>query len=127
MKKILEKIGAVVEIEGRDYTVISTTLAKIDERVGCSIYSETIFNAVNDWVVLPNAIDSVIGYEDVEEDEEEKIYQYYIIPSDGAFYLQHFTGEIVLYSEKLDMFLWGVTTWGVSWEDACTSALEWCS
>lgn len=57
------------------------------------------------------------------EDEQEappEIYQYYIISSSGADILQYDTNEIVYYIESLDMYIWGVTHWGTSWDYVLT-------
>ena len=56
---------------------------------------------------------------DAEEDRYAEIYQYYIVDSSGAEILKA-AGEIVYYSEALDMYLWGVTHWGTSWDYVLT-------
>lgn len=62
---------------------------------------------------------------DIEELEDEQenipeIYQYYIIDSWGAEILENWTDEIVFYNEELDMYIWGVTHWGTSWDYVLT-------
>lgn len=54
-----------------------------------------------------------------EEDGEyevPEIYQYYIISQGGADYLKRVSKEIVLYSELLDCYVWGITHFGTSWD-----------
>lgn len=48
--------------------------------------------------------------------EYHDIYQDYIITSNGADYLQRNTDEIVYYNGKLDMYIWGITHYGTSWD-----------
>jgi len=48
------------------------------------------------------------------------IYQEYIITQGGADYLKDKTNEIVFYNEKLDLYLWGITHFGTSWDGVYT-------
>lgn len=62
--------------------------------------------------------------EKIEELEEEQdycheIYQYYIVSDNGAELLKEIN-EIVFYNEELDMYVWGVTHWGTSWDYVLT-------
>lgn len=62
--------------------------------------------------------------EQIEELEEEQdygdeIYQYYIVSDNGARILKEIN-EIVFYNEELDMYVWGVTHWGTSWDYVLT-------
>lgn len=49
-----------------------------------------------------------------------EVFQYYIISDSGANLLEHWTNEIVWYNEELDMYVWGVTHWGTSWDYVLT-------
>lgn len=60
----------------------------------------------------------------IEELEEEQdcypeIYQYYIVSDNGARILKEID-QIVFYNEELDMYVWGVTHWGTSWDYVLT-------
>lgn len=55
-----------------------------------------------------------------EQMEERTVYQYYIISGNGAEILRYWTDEIVYYSYKLDMYVWGVTHVGTSWDYVLT-------
>lgn len=64
---------------------------------------------------------------EIEEDLESledyyypDIFQYYIIDSNGADICKEF-GEIVFYNEELDMYVWGVTHYGTSWDYVLTN------
>lgn len=60
--------------------------------------------------------------EELEEEENywPEIYQYFIVDSNGAEILQE-CNEIVYYCETLDLYIWGVTHWGTSWDYVLTN------
>ena len=61
--------------------------------------------------------------EDIEALEDahyDEIFQYFIISDNGAEILKDYTNEIVFYNEALDMYVWGVTHWGTSWDYVLT-------
>ena len=60
------------------------------------------------------------GGETDEDDEYYEIYQWYIISDAGARFLEEYTDEIVYYNEDLDMYLWGITHFGTSWDYVLT-------
>ena len=79
--------------------------------------------------VLNNYIFEYAGYENwalengMEEDDEgnyKEVYQYYIVSDGGARILTDHTNEIVYYHEELDMYLWGITHFGTSWDYVLT-------
>ena len=97
-----------------------------------------IENGYVDYRTLAKAFDAVmnndimqktceIGYWDIvsgndydeETDSYAEIYQYYIVDDNGAEILQE-AEEIVFYNEELDMYVWGVTHWGTSWDYVLT-------
>ena len=55
-----------------------------------------------------------------EQDEQPEIFQYYIIDDNGADILKRETNEILFYNDELDMYIWGVTHWGTSWDYVLT-------
>lgn len=58
---------------------------------------------------------------ELEEDElPAEIYQTYIISEAGADILKDYTNEIVYYNSYLDMYVWGVTHFGTSWNYVLT-------
>lgn len=57
---------------------------------------------------------------DEESDEFVEIFQYYIIDAQGARILEELTEEIVFYNEDLDLYIWGVTHFGTSWDYVLT-------
>lgn len=60
---------------------------------------------------------------ELEEEQENsynaEIYQYFIVDSQGAEILKEIN-EIVFYNEELDMYVWGVTHYGTSWDYVLT-------
>ena len=57
---------------------------------------------------------------DEENDYYEDIYQYFIISAHGAEILEKYTNEIVYYCSELDMYVWGITHFGTSWDYVLT-------
>ncbi len=60
---------------------------------------------------------------ELEEEQENsyntECYQYYIVSDNGAEILKEIN-EIVFYNEELDMYVWGVTHFGTSWDYVLT-------
>lgn len=87
----------------------------------------TLSQIVGD-MVLNNAIVPYIGHYEwelvngYEEDEDGwyEVYQYYIISDAGFRFLEDYTDEIVYYHEELDMYVWGITHFGTSWDYVLT-------
>lgn len=60
-----------------------------------------------------------------EQDEEQEAFQWFIVDDWGARLLQDIN-EIVYYNETLDMYLWGVTHYGTSWDYVLTNIkIDW--
>ena len=55
-----------------------------------------------------------------EEGDYHEIYQWYIISHSGAEFLQEHTDEIVYFHEEMDLYVWGVTHFGTSWDYVLT-------
>lgn len=89
----------------------------------------TLSKIVGDCV-LNNSIVQSTGFEnwelvngreyDEDTDEYYEVYQYYIITDSGYQFLEEFTDEIVYYNEELDMYVWGITHFGTSWDYVLT-------
>lgn len=87
------------------------TLAKAFD----AVLNNNIFEAMDfgEW-----ELESGCDY-DEENECYEDIFQYYIVDDNGAEILKE-AGEIVYYNEKLDMYVWGVTHYGTSWDYVLT-------
>ena len=64
-------------------------------------------------------LESKIEELEEEQDNPGEVFQWYIVSDNGADILQE-AGEIVYYNETLDMYLWGVTHYGTSWDYVLT-------
>ena len=53
---------------------------------------------------------------DEETGEERDVFQWFIVSDNGAQMIQDYTDEILYYHEELDIYLWGVTHLGTSWD-----------
>ena len=53
---------------------------------------------------------------DEETEEEQDVFQWFIVSDSGAQMIQDYTDEILYYHEELDVYLWGVTHYGTSWD-----------
>ena len=77
------------------------------------------FEQIGGFVDNSEEIDEL--QEQIDELEEEQnpgeIFQYYIVDDDRI--LQE-NNEIVFYCEELDLYIWGVTHWGTSWDYVLT-------
>lgn len=58
--------------------------------------------------------------EELEDAHYDEVFQYFIIDGNGADILEHWTDEIVWYNETLDLYVWGVTHYGTSWDYVLT-------
>lgn len=78
--------------------------------------------------ILENEIDLLnekIEELENEQDEDQEVFQWFIVDDWGSRLLQEIN-EIVYYNETLDMYLWGVTHYGTSWDYVLTSiAIDW--
>lgn len=85
-------------------------------------------NENNPSQIIENEMDEIneqIEELESEQDNEPEVFQWFIVDDWGARILQEIN-EIVYYNEKLNMYLWGVTHCGTSWDYVLTSiAIDW--
>lgn len=73
-----------------------------------------------------NEINDKIEELESEQDDEPEVFQWFIVDDWGARLLQQETNEIVYYNETLDIYIWGVTHYGTSWDYILTDiAIDW--
>ena len=79
-----------------------------------SLFTESEINGINDKI------------EELErEQDDQEVFQWYIVDDFGARLLQDID-QIVYYNETLNMYLWGVTHYGTSWDYVLTSIkIDW--
>ena len=72
-----------------------------------------------------NEINEQIEELENEQNEYQEVFQWFIVDDWGARLLQDID-EVVYYNEKLDMYLWGVTHYGTSWDYVLTDIkIDW--
>ena len=94
------------------------TLAKSFDCVMCNDVTKLFFTDIGgeySEAELVNGSDC-----DDENGEYYDIFQYFIIDSNGVNILKDYTDEIVYYIEPLDIYVWGVTHFGTSWDYVLT-------
>lgn len=95
------------------------TLAKsFDAVLNNDIISKT--SDIGYWEQVNGFIDNSDEIEELQDNEPE-IFQYYIISENGADILKRETNEIVYYNDELDLYVWGVTHCGTSWDYVLTN------
>lgn len=80
---------------------------------------------IEETQMLQEEIDSI--QEQIEELDEEQgrsynqeIFQYYIVSDQGAEMIKQYTDDPLFYNETLDMYVWGITHFGTSWNYVLT-------
>lgn len=62
--------------------------------------------------------------EELEEEQEDsynqEIFQYYIVSHQGAEMIKQYTDDPLFYNSALDMYVWGITHFGTSWNYVLT-------
>lgn len=85
-------------------------------------------NENNPSQILENEINEIneqIEELENEQDDDPEVFQWFIVDDWGARLLQDIN-EIVYYNETLDMYLWGVTHFGTSWNYVLTDIkIDW--
>lgn len=83
---------------------------------------------IGSWEQVSGIIDNTDEIEELEneQDNDPEVFQWFIVDDWGARLLQKETNEIVYYNETLDMYLWGVTHYGTSWNYVLTNIkIDW--
>lgn len=116
---IIEKTNGVIGYWEQESGMIdnSDKIEELQERI-----EELMLDNDND----ENTEEIEVLQDEINELEEEQdnsygadIYQYYIVDYSGAEILKE-CNEIVFYNEELDMYVWGVTHFGTSWDYVLT-------
>lgn len=102
--------GNEISAYGQEHNRLDyATFAKAFDAILNNSIKEKGWNIGNGWELV-NGSDY-----DEENDEYTEVYQWFIVSDDGAQMIQDYTDEILYYHEELDIYLWGVTHWGTSW------------
>ena len=109
------------------------TYAELARRVGDCVLNNEIRRETEErfeWDVVNGETHYCYKHETEDECEKDRgncdyekvdIYQEYIITKSGADYLIRNTDEVVFYCEDLNMYLWGITHFGTSWDGVHTT------
>ena len=73
-----------------------------------------------DHVLANNALEWFDDWEPISGEEDDDIFQWYIVDERGAEILES-CGESVWYSPSHELYLWGVTHLGTSWDYVLTN------
>lgn len=79
---------------------------------------EAYEKSFKEWEDKVNEIQSNIDA--LDEYHYYDFYQFYIVSDEGARILKD-ANEMVWYNEALDMYVWGVSHWGTSWDYVLTN------
>lgn len=77
----------------------------------------------NDYKVLESEIDEMQSRIDELQNQQDyppEIFQWYIVNGNGADIIKEYTDDPLYYNEALDMYLWGITHYGTSWDYVLT-------
>lgn len=96
--------------EGVSYAKLAGIVGDMVRFNGITSVDENLFDSLENGEI----------YYDDEYDEPKEIYQYYAITESGADFLKRNTDEIVFYSEKCDLYIWGITHFGTPWDGVYT-------
>lgn len=118
------------------------TLAKCFDAVLCNDITALFYSTINGeynepeienggYIYYENDGGDVVSeseYYDLDDEQQEQyseyqneIFQYYIISDNGAQLLKDYTNEIVFYIPVLNIYVWGVTHYGTSWDYVLTN------
>ena len=130
-KKKMEKkyyYGNPISDYGMEHGYVDyATLAKCFD----AVLNNDIMNLTYDigsWEQVSGIIGNTDEIEELEneQDDDSEVFQWFIVDDWGARLLQQETSEIVYYNETLDMYLWGVTHYGTSWNYVLTNIkIDW--
>ena len=109
----IEEIEETIETKEDIIEALEERIEAMENVAYCSEQIEIIRKQIEDLEEKKEELES-------EMDEQTEIFQYYIISDAGASILKDYTNEIVFYNETLDMYIWGVTHWGTSWDYVLT-------
>ncbi len=93
------------------------TYRELTRRVGDMVLFNKIVD-VDEYLFdhIENGDTAVLDDNGEPTGEYHEIYQYYAITEGGAEYLKSHTDEIVFYSDKCDLFIWGICHFGTPWD-----------
>ncbi len=114
-----ERDEKVEELEER-LEKLEESLNEIEERMGECEDDKVFAELERDYEGTEKARDEIQDdIDELEYPKENEVFQWFIIDRNGADLCKE-ANEIVYYNETLDLYLWGVTHWGTSWDYVLT-------
>lgn len=101
-----------------EYTEAEQVNGFIDNSEEIEALEEKILESENDEEI--EALQERIEQLEDEQNRQEEIFQYFIISDSGAEILKRWTNEIIYYIPTIDIYIWGVTHCGTSWDYVLT-------
>ncbi len=77
----------------------------------------------DDYKALESEIDEMQSRIDELQNQQDyppEVFQWFIVDRNGADVIKEYTDDPLYYNETLDMYLWGVTHYGTSWDYVLT-------
>ena len=77
----------------------------------------------DDYKALESEIDEMQSRIDELQNQQDyppEVFQWFIVDGNGADVIKEYTDDPLYYNETLDMYLWGVTHYGTSWDYVLT-------
>lgn len=108
-----------IEFKEEQIEALKTTLEQLEEIDADDRTAEQLSHILYIYSEI-ETIEEQIEDLQREQDEQPEIYQYYIVSDNGADFLKRYTNEIVYYLDALNIYIWGVTHWGTSWDYVLT-------
>ena len=93
---------------------------KEHHRVDYATLYSTFNHILCNEILLQGEWDLVNG----QLDEDDEVFQTYIIDPQGAYILREYTNDPVWYNEGLNLYVSGVTHWGTNWSYVLTDIKE---
>ena len=90
------------------------TLSKAFDAVLVNDITKLFYSSINGEYC---ELEYINGY---NENDDQEIFQYFIISSYGAELLQDYTDDPVFYLPVIDCYVWGVTHFGTGWDYVLT-------
>ncbi len=112
MENTIEMYGG--KVYGVEVSEYGLEKGYLDYRALANILEDCILNntirdrTMEDWRIVAGEF-------------KEMIMTDYIISKRGYEFLKEHTDEIVFYNENLELYIWGVTHWGTSWDYVLTN------
>lgn len=81
---------------------------------------KALANIVGDCILNNTIRQETYDWEIVSGDYGKDVFQDYIISEEGFRILSELTDEVVFYNETFNLYLWGITHFGTSWDYVLT-------